>query len=270
MKKLVGKINEENPDVVMILGDHCHGDRGLLRKLFELYSGIYATRILCMGNHDYWVSKNQFDHHIDSLSQREYFNKLCKESKFHSLESGELYIDDYAFVGGSMWYDYSFRPEAFSEDSCIQKRFTYMDGNIPRATMWMDSEYVRMPYSDKEFCEMELAILETQLQNAFKRGKNIISGTHFLPFKECVASIGKPEWDYFNAFMGSEKIGELFSKYGAQHAFFGHSHSDEVEIRRNFDINGIKLHNVAYSKQLPFTTLVINDAKTSIQGKSKG
>lgn len=258
IKKLVNKINEENPDVTMILGDHCHGDRGMLRKLFKLYSEIKSPLLLCMGNHDHWASKNQFNDDLDSLEQRRYFINLCDEyeffNKFRCLENSQVVFNNsIAFVGGSMWYDYSFRAKEFSEDSCIQKKVSYIEDGFSQTMIWMDSEYVKMPYSDKSFCDLELARLEAQLKAV--QGKTIIAGTHFIPFKECVTSIGKPQWDYFNAFMGSEKIGELLVKYNVKVSLFGHSHSDSVEIGRDFMVNGIEAHNVAYSKAKPYLTL---------------
>jgi putative phosphoesterase len=243
VQKLISEINSEMPDEVLILGDHCHGHRGLLEKLFELYSKINAPIMLCMGNHDYWVSKNQISHHANSLEQRNFFIKLCNDFGFHSLDEKVRMIENIAFVGGSMWYDYSFRPEGISEELCLRKKSEH--------STWMDLEYVKLPYSDKEFCELELKRLEKQLSNV-KGVKTIVSATHFLPFKECVTKINKFEWDYFNAFMGSEKIGKLLSKFKVQYAFYGHSHSSEIEIKRFRKVKGVQTYNVAYSPKMQF------------------
>ncbi|MEK6843681.1 MAG: hypothetical protein AABY04_04280, partial [Candidatus Micrarchaeota archaeon] len=188
--------------------------------------------------------------------QLEQFIDLCKEFKFHPLDEKEKVIGEVAFVGGSMWYDYTYRPEGISEENCILKRTTYFDGAIPRTTMWMDCEFVKMPFGDKEFCELELVRLEKQLRKV-KNAKTILSGTHFLPFKECVTRIGKLEWDYFNAFMGSGKIGDMLSKFGVKYAFFGHSHSSTVEIRRFCEVGGVFAYNVAYSVKMPYVVAEI-------------
>ncbi|MFH1200277.1 MAG: metallophosphoesterase [Candidatus Micrarchaeota archaeon] len=248
VKRLVKFINALEPDTVMVLGDHCHGHRGLLKKLFELYKEIHAPLMLCMGNHDYWVSRNQFNHEADSLGQREHFIKLCKEFGFHCLDEREFVQDGVAFVGGSMWYDYSFRPDGVSEELAALKQTDQ--------GRWNDLVFVKMSFDDKRFLEMELERLEAQLKRV-KGCETIVSGTHFLPFRDCVTSTGRFEWDYFNSFMGSTKIGELLVKYRVKHALYGHSHSEDVEIKRSFDVQGVKALNVAYSKKQPFTELVM-------------
>ncbi|MFH1199525.1 MAG: metallophosphoesterase [Candidatus Micrarchaeota archaeon] len=248
VETLVKSINAREPDAVMVLGDHCHGNRGLLKKLFGLYKEISLPLLLCMGNHDYWVSRNQFNHESDSLSQREHFIKLCKEFGFHCLDEREFVQDGVAFVGGSMWYDYSFRPQGVSEELAALKQTD--------TGRWNDLVFVKLPYDDKMFLEVELDRLEAQLKRVKDR-EIIVSGTHFLPFRECVTSIGKFDWDYFNSFMGSTRIGELLLKHGVKTALYGHSHSEEVEIKRSFCIQGVKALNVAYSKKQPFTELVI-------------
>ena len=248
IERLAKSINAQKPDAVMILGDHCHGHRGLLKKLFELYEEIRAPLMLCMGNHDYWVTRNQFNHETDSLSQRGHFIKLCKEFGFHCLDEHEFVQDNAAFVGGSMWYDYSFRPQGVSEELAALKQTEH--------GRWNDAVFVKMPYGDKRFLELELERLKAQLERV--KGRNaIVSGTHFLPFRECVTSMGKFGWDYFNSFMGSQKIGELLVQYGVKCALYGHSHSEEVEIKRSFDVQEVKALNVAYSPNQPFTAVVI-------------
>ncbi len=247
IEKLVKSINAQEPDAVMVLGDHCHGHRGLLKQLFELYKEIRAPLAVCMGNHDYWVSRNQFNHDTDSLGQREDFIKLCREFGFHCLDEREFVQDGTAFVGGSMWYDFSFRPQGVSEELAALKQTD--------SGRWNDLVFVKMPYDDKRFLEMELERLEVQLKRV-KGHETIVSGTHFLPFRECVTSTGQFGWDYFNAFMGSARIGELIARYGVKHALYGHSHSEEVEIKRSFDVRGVKALNVAYSSKQPFTEVV--------------
>ena len=81
-----------------------------------------------------------------------------------------------------MWYDYSFRPQGVSEELAALKQTDH--------GRWNDLVFVKMPYDDKRFLELEIERLEAQLGRV-KDHDTIVSGTHFLPFRECVTSIGR-------------------------------------------------------------------------------
>jgi predicted phosphohydrolase len=265
---LIDGINAEDPDVVLILGDHSHGETRKLEQLFGAYRLIRAPLLLTMGNHDYWVTKSQLNKKVDSGTQRERFINLTMRYNFFPLDFYDPYIfepaGDVAFVGGSMWYDYSFKPAGVTDEQAKLKCTDKSVWNDVNFVKWKyESDYNHDGFPDKAYSDAEIKRLEWQFTKLQQRSsilppvKTIISATHFLPFKECVKSTGDYDWDYFNAFMGSEKIGQTLVKNNVSIALYGHSHSDTVKIDREFEVQGVKCYNVAYSKEQPFLTLTV-------------
>ncbi|MBI5225095.1 hypothetical protein HY989_04465 [Candidatus Micrarchaeota archaeon] len=44
----------------------------------------------------------------------------------------------------------------------------------------------------------------------------------------------------------------MLAKFRVKYAFFGHSHSSTVEIRRFWQVGSVQAYNVAYSKTIPY------------------
>ncbi|MFV0412999.1 MAG: hypothetical protein ACK5L3_06960 [Oscillospiraceae bacterium] len=67
-----------------------------------------------------------------------------------------------------------------------------------------------------------LARLEQRLAEG--RGKRLIAVTRMVGHPAFVVPETRPNWDYFNAFLGSARYGPLYQKYEVEYAIIGHVH----------------------------------------------
>ncbi|GAG29245.1 unnamed protein product, partial [marine sediment metagenome] len=172
---------------------------------------------------------------------------VCRGHGFHLLDSGPVLVGEVALVGSVGWYDYTFKDqtlniplrfyEAKLAPGAAARRETYthlVDGHgdltpemLEISTYWMDGVRVRLPVSDIEFTERLVARLRTHLEEVKDSARTIVAVLHHLPFAELVKrNLGVGNWQFANAFMGSERFGELLLESPkVRHAFCGHSHS---------------------------------------------
>lgn len=91
-KYLMNKIEDSNPDIIVITGDivdssHTDMDGALefARKCVELAPTYYIT-----GNHEYWISKTDLEDLISSLEE---MGVICLEDECVSLKQGDANIN---------------------------------------------------------------------------------------------------------------------------------------------------------------------------------
>lgn len=106
------------------------------------------------------------------------------------------------------WYDYGF----FSEmDEASNLRF--------KKQFWFDRRLKR-PNSDLQITEAICIKLEEILKANFD--KRIIVAMHFVPHQAFLLTY--PKLRPFNAFLGSPKFHQIFTKYSVTDVVFGHNH----------------------------------------------
>lgn len=65
-------------------------------------------------------------------------------------------------------------------------------------------------------------------------GKKLVLVTHMLPIKEFTVPQEMGNWSYFNAFLGTRRLGELYRRYPVEVAICGHVH-----YRKTLEKDGI-------------------------------
>lgn len=75
---------------------------------------------------------------------------------------------------------------------------------------------------------------------------SIVAVLHHAPFREMVTYRHVNSWDYFTAFMGSKKFGDVIIRYKEKVGLvvFGHSH-DGVDVRICEEVYGVRACNCA-------------------------
>ena len=120
----------------------------------------------------------------------------------------------WAVVGDAGWYDYTLSPLA-SENADFDS-MTY------GGRTWQDKLKNSWSSDNKGRTRMMLGSLERAL--SLSAGKNIIAVTHMLVNYDLIVRGRGREWDYFNAFLGSQEFGKLFMRYSVKHSISGHVH----------------------------------------------
>lgn len=113
------------------------------------------------------------------------------------------------------WYDYSFALETDQGKILAAKNLYWYDRHIEREL------------SDPATQEVILDQLTSTLDQLAQKQKSVIVATHFVPKREFIVyQQGKyVRWNQLNAFLGSEKTGQLFDQYdNIEQVVFGHTH----------------------------------------------
>lgn len=158
------------------------------------------------GNHDMWdVNGNYKDSwEIYKIYENEE-GCLCN----HPITIGKNVL-----IGNIGWYDYSFGDEKYTLSDFKEKKH--------HERVWQDSVFTNWNQEDKELA----TVFQTELKHFIysNRGKKIIAITHMIAIPELKVPVSRKDWDYFNAFLGSDKLGKLYEKEGVDTAIMGHVH----------------------------------------------
>lgn len=214
-RKIVRQINGLEADLLILAGDTAVVDNGSFEECLHLFQDFPGRRLLVAGNHDLWT--------LDGNSWEIYTTRIpefAERHGFHYLDNEPFVQDNVAVVGNIGWYDYSFRKPELEVPMRMYERKT-----LPGACRWNDVDYIRWPYSDVEFTERTLSRLEAHLERIKDNVTDIVCVTHHIPFSNMVTRRDDVGWSFGNAFMGSQRIGELLLKYDKVCcAICGHSH----------------------------------------------
>jgi len=216
-----------SPDVFVLIGDVASRLEITEQSLIEV-GELPCPAILVPGNHDIWVSIHEQHEGVNSFQRLdEKLPEICRRHGWHYLEKEPLIVGDTAFVGGMGWYDYSLRNRKRDEEITLSNYHS----KVYKRWRWSDQYYAVFlkesgeRLSDKAIVELELERLRHQLavveqQNA----RRIVACYHHLPFKALNAPARLP-WDFFLAFAGSERFGEILERNSKLAAvLFGHVH----------------------------------------------
>ncbi|HIE30016.1 TPA: hypothetical protein EYP66_22355 [Candidatus Poribacteria bacterium] len=217
VEHLVNAAEEIQPDVLVICGDISASLVQFSQNLLAFQKlNSQCHKLFVAGNHDIWVDKKSI---ITSEQKYLTITEICSECDFHHLGGKPIIIDDVGFCGTIGWYDYSFRQERYKIP--IERYESKWYGN----SIWNDVNYAKWSCSDIKLAHRFETELQTQIDSIKNQVSQIIVATHHLPFQESVIYKGSLPWDFFNAFMGSKGLGEIYlNEPLVTFALFGHTH----------------------------------------------
>lgn len=105
--KLLKKISEEKPDVVVHAGDWASNRQNQFYRTLEMFrESLNCPIVAVRGNHDFWQTRErfQFFHETDYLF--EHHDIWFKRFKIHHVSYGPLVIDGWTIAGFDGWYGY--------------------------------------------------------------------------------------------------------------------------------------------------------------------
>ncbi len=210
LERLAEMLSAERANLVLVAGDitECVDVTIDVMDLFEELCGCPVYYV--PGNHDLWREERD-TRTTDEIYQMFVDDFRCLSGKTQVIRCK---TGNFALVGDVGWYDYSFANEAFSEEDL---RLMQYDGRT-----WQDKLKNQWTDDNLSCCEMQLERLEKQLKEA--GSLPIIAVTHMLPIREFCVPESREMWKYFNGFLGSKKLGELFEKYNVKVSVSGHVH----------------------------------------------
>jgi len=245
--KLLKLLTKEDFDYLAICGDIINvGNSEYLRKFLTIiHEKTKAKIIAVMGNHDFWLSKTAKKRGYTSWDLIEIYQRVFRAFDDILLWDREYLVNKIGFVGVPGWYDYSFAAWHLRINRRVLDQGFYM------GYQWNDFVYTRFNMRVEEILERHLVKLERQL-NRIKnhRLKSVIVLLHFVPLREFIVIRNNME-DFWNAYLGSHKIGDLIREYKAyvKYVFFGHVDPRFLSARE-ITIDGIRFINVDISHGL--------------------
>ena len=232
--KMARAIGALGADVVLVVGDVSHID-----ELIAVSIKILAREAECVaytpGNHDVWVDRPgedvRDDAGFDTWKRHDVDLRAMVESEGgHYLPASPLRLGDIAIAGSCGWYDHSFVlpsirgqiSEALLRDQTIngmqwgdrtRTAFRDSDGRL------MSNPEVARRMEDRLDAHLDLLERDPTIEA-------VICATHHQQYEQTVRRAGTLPWEFFNAFMGSRRMGEVIDKYSkVQDVIYGHTHT---------------------------------------------
>ena len=202
---------------LLLAGDISNGPKSTLRHLEQMKKRLPVPFWFVPGNHDMWDQEQEY---MDSWQIYEEYKKyeecLCGKS---------VQVGNSILLGNIGWYDYSFGDEAYSIEDFQKKS---RNGRV-----WQDSILVRWNRDDRQLAKAMCEELEEIIKE--HKGKRTISVTHMIALPELKVPLERVNWDYFNAFLGSRELGEMYERNGVSCAVMGHVHYRKRILKNQVD-----------------------------------
>lgn len=247
MVKISSEIHRRAADLVICAGDISHKNDRIDRALRALAE--VAPRVAYLpGNHDLWSSVPQAWTRPDVNSWQRYrleLRELAEKARAHYLPASPLIIGSTAIAGTCGWYDYSFLEpwvkEQVGEEAIASKQHGEMAWSDGFLVAFRDADGRLMKDGEvARIMEDELASQLSEL-DAKDEIRDVVVATHHQAFREVVFRTGRLPWEFFAAFMGSERLGEVIRRGQKVRAVvYGHSH-----IVGETRIGGLRVYGTA-------------------------
>jgi len=201
-------IEKQNIDLFICAGDVADDFKRTTRTIRQIRNRTGRRCLFVPGNHDIWVEYHP------GMSSVQIYDTLGELPD--NLSNGAIHLtEDWVVIGDLGWYDYSFGGVEYSKEEFDRMQFgdrVWQDGI--KAVWNRDTVEQHRHFYEK---------LKTQLEE--HTDKQVIFVTHVLPIREFTVPQPTEEWNYLNAFLGSEEYGELVGRYrNVKYAISGHVH----------------------------------------------
>lgn len=218
LDELVAYVLEIKANMLLIAGDITNEVEDTIQSVAQLKTRLQIPVYYVPGNHDMWSSDFEKNASEDIYRRfQEDSNCLCsKVIKCKNEKEETIYI-----VGDIGWYDYSFGTEEYTKE---EYSLMHHAGRT-----WQDRIKNQWTEDNIGTSNRMLKQLEDQLQQC-KDGK-IIALTHMVPIEEFTVPEANDMWRYFNAFLGSRSLHELYKKYAVSYVACGHIHYRKTVVK---------------------------------------
>lgn len=233
------KMTQEEPDVVVIAGDIA-ANLKIIGEFLQEFSIYDAQKLLVPGNHDVWVSEKQRIDSSDKLDK--ILPELCTSFGWHFLPNHPIRIGKTAFVGTMGWYDYSLANPKL-------QGLNYEKKISPRGKMWMDYKHVQFKSNPTDAMltsrfntEVQLDLKKIGFDTKINQDKtqldpvqnieSVVFTSHMVPFAKLLYRTDQVEFDFFHAFLGNKRLGEIINSINVSkiEVLAGHYHRNHQQV----------------------------------------
>ena len=231
-------------DFLFLCGDTVnYANMFYLEKLVKKIVDRGRVRIVgVMGNHDFWLPESLRRRGFTSLDIIPMYSRVLRIYGGFLLWDSIYETEEFVVVGVPGWYDFSFAPKNlnFTRDDYLRGWFF--------GFQWNDMLYTKFGFPPEKFVEINVERLRQQLDYATRLHKKIFVLLHFVPIRDFLRYSGDPE-DVWNAYAGSQKLGEVILEYGDRIStvFFGHFTYKKLKAKKILR-SGIEFINVDASQ----------------------
>lgn len=203
---------------LILAGDISDGAATSLKWLEQIKMRLSVPLWFVPGNHDMWDPDRKF---ADAW-------QICKEyEKLDGcLSAGPISVGESGLLIGNIgWYDYSLGTPNYTTEEFNQKKHN--------GRTWQDSLFAHWEEMDDEVCRRLVQELEQTIRQ--NKEKKIVAVTHMIGIPEFQVSLEKKDWDYFNAFLGTYALGQLYEREQIYAAVMGHVHHRQQVLKGGVD-----------------------------------
>lgn len=213
---LLNLINEKNIELLLIAGDISNSYKLTAQFINDIERESGKKVLFIPGNHDYWTTDND----ASSAEILEFYMnmKQCLIGKPYVINS------DWAIVGNTGWYDYTYADPKFSLEK-IEKRKYY-------GATWQDKVKIDWSIEDRKLSM--IAAQQTIKDIEQVKDKKVILMTHIVTHPKFAVPTPHRLFDYFNAFIGTSDFNRIYQNYNVQYSIMGHVH-----FRNAFNEQGV-------------------------------
>ncbi|MBG9205693.1 metallophosphoesterase [Mammaliicoccus sciuri] len=205
---LAHEITHLNLDLLLIAGDVSNHYLQTMQFVQNVKRHSKVEVLFIPGNHDYW-KKDQ-----EEKSSYEIF-EYYKAQPESIIASPYIVNEDWAIVGHSGWYDYSFADQNKFSMERLERRKYY-------GSTWLDKEHIDWGKSDLEMSRLAAESVKNDLEHV--KDKNIILMTHIVTNRKFAVPMPHRIFDYFNAFIGTSDFDKFYEAYPIKYSIMGHVH----------------------------------------------
>ncbi|GAB3055664.1 metallophosphoesterase [Salinicoccus sesuvii] len=205
-----------NLDLLLIAGDISNDCQVTSEFVWSLMTATNIDVRFVPGNHDYWQPENM------TSSQVYQFYKDHPQSL---VESPLVLNDDWAIVGHSGWYDYSYADPRFPLEKLASGKFY--------GGTWQDKVRIDWPVGDSELSRTFAKTVQKDLETV--KGLNTILMTHVVTHHKFVVPTPHRLFDFYNAYIGTSDFDSFYKDYPIRYSIMGHVH-----FRHRLEADGIQ------------------------------
>ncbi|UTH13911.1 metallophosphoesterase [Macrococcus equipercicus] len=214
VKVLSAEVSRRDVTLLLVAGDMSNDYELSYRFIVALKHQLNMDVLFVPGNHDYWQSEDE----LNTLAVHDYFKQLPE----CLIERPYIINDQWAVVGHSGWYNYSYADTRFAEAKLAAGKF--------KGSTWQDKLYIDWKAPDKI---VSRAFAETVRRDIEQMGdRHIILMTHMVTDKKFTVPLPHRIFDFYNAYIGTSDFDDIYNKYAVKYSIMGHVHFRKTLVER--------------------------------------
>lgn len=202
-------LKDKKIDLVIIGGDVTNQYQLTLDFINQLSKLIQPIQLAFIpGNHDYWQEN-------PTIKETWRIHQLFKEHPLSLMNQSIQINNDIAIVGHMGWYNHAYyRKDRFTPEEVERGKF--------KIATWQDKSRIAWGLSDQQVSKRFKEELK-QLMLAVS-AKQIILVTHVVTTPVYIVPMPHRAFDFFNAYMATDDLNELYRNYPIRYSLMGHIH----------------------------------------------